>query len=97
VYVPFVLDRTESIFAEISFRYRRRDDEDLRFVRLSLVEIPSNRGKAQRSDTLKTLECVKQFTLASELERTNDGQDANRRTIVARCFHVLSCSPFSPF
>jgi hypothetical protein len=52
VYVPFVLGRTESIFVEIMFPHRRRDDEDRRFVGLSLSEIPSDREKAQRSDTL---------------------------------------------
>jgi hypothetical protein len=58
VYVPFVLGRTESIFVEISFPHRHRDDEDHRFVGLSLSKIPSDRGKAQRSDTLESLECV---------------------------------------
>jgi hypothetical protein len=43
---------------EISFPHRLRDDEDRRFVGLSLGEIPSDREKAQRSDTLETLECV---------------------------------------
>jgi hypothetical protein len=43
---------------EISFPHRRRNDEDHRFVGLSLGEIPSDREKAQRSDTLETLECV---------------------------------------
>jgi hypothetical protein len=55
VYVPFVLGRTESIFVEISFPHRPRDNEDRRFVGLSLGEIPSDRGKAQRSGTLETL------------------------------------------
>jgi hypothetical protein len=58
VYVPVVLGHTESIFVEISFPHHRRDDEDHQFVgRLSLGEIPSDRGKAQRSDILETLEC----------------------------------------
>jgi hypothetical protein len=58
VYVPFVLDRTESMFASISFPHRRRDDEDRQSVRLNLGGIPSDREKAQRSDTLETLDCV---------------------------------------
>jgi hypothetical protein len=45
-------------FFIISFSNRRCDDEEGRFVRLSLGELPSGRGKAQPSETLKTLECV---------------------------------------
>jgi hypothetical protein len=90
VYIPFVLERTESIFVEILFPHRRRDFEDRQFVEPSLDEIPSNRGKAQRSDTLETLDLAfsKKFTLASELSPTNNDQDAHRCTIVVRCFHV---------
>jgi hypothetical protein len=55
VYIPFVLGRTESIFVEISFPHRHRDDEDRRYVGLSLGKIPNDREKAQRSDILETL------------------------------------------
>jgi hypothetical protein len=58
LYVPFVLGRTKSIFVEILYSDRRRDDEDGQFLRLSLGEIPSGRGKAQRSDTFETIKCV---------------------------------------
>jgi hypothetical protein len=67
VYVPFVLGRKESIFVEISFPHRRRDDEDRQFVGLSLGEIPSDREKAQRSDTLETLECFTALSFFQEV------------------------------
>jgi hypothetical protein len=67
VYVPYVLGRTESIFVEISFPHHRRDDEDRRFVRLSLGKIPSDRGKSQRSDKLESFECITALSFFQEL------------------------------
>jgi hypothetical protein len=58
LYVPFVLGRTKSIFVEISYSDRPLDDEDGQFVRLSLGGIASDREKAQRSDTVETLDWV---------------------------------------
>jgi hypothetical protein len=58
LYVPFVMGRTKSIFLEISYSDRPLDDEDGQFVRLSLGEVPSDREKAQRCDTVETLDCV---------------------------------------
>jgi hypothetical protein len=55
-------------FCEISFSDHPGDDEDRRFVHLSLGETPSDKGKAQRSDILETF--PKKFTLVPELERT---------------------------
>jgi hypothetical protein len=52
---------------EISFPHRRRDDEDRRFVGLSLGEIPSDSEKAQRSDTLESLECVTALSFFQEV------------------------------
>jgi hypothetical protein len=65
--MPFVLGRTESIFVEISFPHHCRDDEDRRFVGLSLGEIQSDREKAQRSDTLETLDCVTALSFFHEV------------------------------
>jgi hypothetical protein len=43
---------------EISYSDRRLNNEDGQFVRLSLGGIPSDRGKAQRSDPVETLDSV---------------------------------------
>jgi hypothetical protein len=75
---------------ETSFRYRRRDDEDRRFVCLRLGEIPSDREKAQHSDTFKTLEYVTALSFFQEVYFGVRAK-AHKTTVVQSLRDVFPC------